>query len=409
MPDTHKDLLEQLRTVHFTLLVICLAATVIALAPDKSSLSRASQQLDQLTKIQQDWGIAIEKKLVSTAGGGVCVNRPMPVGEALDIHSADGPFRIKITRKWDIHYDAPLTYLQTAEIGELESLKPPASIQDVRALWNTHVALSCPLSDLNPLPGESARGWSIDADDFAGTPIIPDRFIHSANPVVKTFVWVDAHRSGPWKRAALLEFPEGGDFRWVLPANGKIEPVYRRDFALHNLLGFSSDEFEKSFRELIEASSDKQTMSFAGLRRVLDSRLTADQDTFSAFSVKFPLEASRRWASVLIVLVQLYFLVHFLEFCRMKRPVEDVAWVGVYDQLAARVLTALTLCIVPVAVIVLVTYGETYPGHLFVAVVAISASTLFSLTIAIFDYKSRRAAVEQPLPSSQEQWSVGDE
>lgn len=406
MASTHKDLLDQLRTVHFTLLVICLAATVIALAPDKTSLSRASQQLSELTELQENWESEIEKRLTSFAGGGVCVNRPMPAGEAIDIHSADGPFRIKITRKWDVTYDAPMEYRREGEVGELESLKPPTSLPDFRALWNTHVFLTCPLNDLNPRPGEYARGWSIVAHDFAGTPLVPDRFIHySTYPPEKTFVWVNAHRSGPWIRAALLEFPDGGDFRWVLPANGRSESSSRRELVLHDLLGIPSSDFEQSFRQLIKEASDKQPMTLADLRRVLDSQLTAEQDTFSAFSVKFPLQASRRWAALLIVLVQFYFYVHFMEFCRRGRPVEEVAWVGAYDQVAARLLTAFTLYIVPVSVIVLVTQGESYKGHLFVSIPAIVISVLISLRLAVLDHRSRRTFAASSSPTILDQES----
>lgn len=50
-----KDYFEHLRTVHFTLVFLCVASFLIALARGKEEISPAREQLDQIWKLVDEW------------------------------------------------------------------------------------------------------------------------------------------------------------------------------------------------------------------------------------------------------------------------------------------------------------------------------------------------------------------
>ena len=394
MAPLSKDLLERLRAVHFTLLLICLATAVIMFAPTVP-LGDAASELSRLQEFQNAWTPKnFEEALAFEAGGGTCVDWQMPEGVALNIHSDVGPFRVQIVRKWDVRYDAPPDQRIVGQVGELETLKRPETLPEFALLWHTRAHVSCPRRDLNPRFGEFARGWSINDRTYAGTTTVPDAFVHSERQYpVKDFVWVDHRDEGPWQKAALFEISTS-PFRWVLPADGRVEAVDTKIVPLADLLhiitksSVPNGSFESAFPALLAFANDKRAAPLKDLQPAIDGQLGAERDSFSVFSIKFPLSASRRWAILLILLTQGYFSLHFAEFCKLGRPGDDIAWIGSYNGFVARTVTALTICVLPLATIIRCS-NEALSDHASISRSAIALSVSISLATVWLDMSSR--------------------
>jgi hypothetical protein len=113
--------------------------------------------------------------------------------------------------------------------------------------------------------------------------------------------------------------------------------------------------FKDAFRELDQFAGEQQAfgLTFEYLRKSLDSRGASAKETFEVFGIKFPIEATTRWAVLLIISIQGYLWLHLNEYRRRGFKRADVAWIGIYTSWAAIAVSALTMLIVPVLVIVL--------------------------------------------------------
>jgi hypothetical protein len=123
--------------------------------------------------------------------------------------------------------------------------------------------------------------------------------------------------------------------------------------------------FSMSFAELEAATTGKQNASFEAIASLLaDEAAKPKSDSFEIFSVKFPVEAASRWGIVLILGIQIYLWIHLYEVSpKLKEgdPGWDVAWIGVYQSVPARILFFASTCSLPLLTIAALGY------HAFVA------------------------------------------
>lgn len=364
-----KDLLEQLRTVHFALLLLCLATVVVILTPDFGALSMALEQVRDLSFIKAKWSSNFFEGAIADgiATFGTCVNAPRPITEAVSLPAIVGPFNLIITRKWDLHYEGLKLPLEPQTIEKVPILRQPKTVQDFKNLWDARLVVSCPRPNLNPAEGDPAHGWDVGAHRYAGTGMQTIHLVRSNKPYpIKNFIWRGAQPSMGWDRAGLLE-TSNEHWWWVIPTRGSPTDLETHVLRMQNILqrlaqnrsDISDAPFDVNFPNLKQLASDQQAMSLDQLQKQLESKLAEANGGFTAFSIKFPTEVSRRWAVFFIVIAQLYFSVHFAEYCRRGRPSEDVAWIGAYDRIGARLLTWATVYVLPVVVVSLAAQSRT--------------------------------------------------
>jgi hypothetical protein len=113
--------------------------------------------------------------------------------------------------------------------------------------------------------------------------------------------------------------------------------------------------FSSSFPDLDKTTASIQERSFEAISSNLQEEASKPKaDSFEVFGVKFPVEKATRWGILLIVGIQLYLWIHLHELSpRLKEGDAgwDVAWIGVYRSLPARVLFVASTALLPVVTI----------------------------------------------------------
>jgi hypothetical protein len=114
-------------------------------------------------------------------------------------------------------------------------------------------------------------------------------------------------------------------------------------------------DFKNAFYELNQATVGFQDVDFIHIKNILLQNEKSSKEAFQAFGVTFPIETTTRWGTLIIIAIQFYFLLHFMEY--RKRPTlvkPDIAWIGIYTSIGARVLFCGTALALPLAVITFV-------------------------------------------------------
>lgn len=146
--------------------------------------------------------------------------------------------------------------------------------------------------------------------------------------------------------------------------------------------------FEYSFSSLNEITKNYQQLSLNAFGPILESEQERAGESFEALGIKFPAEETTRWGLMIILAVQSYLWVMLREQSKGP-PLGDaefgVPWVGMYGSLPAKVVSFLTVVILPAATSGMVAVrgarliGINWPGIALIAFGSIAASLTFAL------------------------------
>jgi hypothetical protein len=112
-----------------------------------------------------------------------------------------------------------------------------------------------------------------------------------------------------------------------------------------------SGSFDHSFPELNKITRNFQTLEIDKFDPILEAEQNRNGESFEAFGVKFPAEATTRWGVLIILAVQLYFWIHLRELSQKLQPGDagwEVAFIGMYTSLPSRIVYFISSCILPV-------------------------------------------------------------
>jgi hypothetical protein len=82
--------------------------------------------------------------------------------------------------------------------------------------------------------------------------------------------------------------------------------------------------------------------------------------------VRVPAEGTTRWGMLIIISVQIYFWLHLRERAqklRLTEPGLEVAWIGVYQSMPARVMFVLSGLGLPIIAVVCLGIRAAWLGH----------------------------------------------
>jgi hypothetical protein len=407
-----KDLVDQLRTIHFTLLVVCLGAVVVVLSPGPLSVSKAVEELNQTIAIQKNWQTDWIKQtaLKVAMSHGECSNRPMPDGTS--VHLGSEHFRAVINRKWDVQFPSTPGLTQKSKIADLPTLRAPDTLADFKQIWDSSGSLICPADDLNPRWHDLVRSWDSKTNTYVNGnrswEIAIEQGATSATST-KTFDWIrdfpEENGDDLGLTTALLETtPE--QYRWVLPIENpriSVRPFFVRTEIIANNPQYvlRNVDFGAAFPELSRATSGITDLSLDHLQKLFQNQESAAKENFEAFGLKFPAEATKRWAVFLIIVIQLYFWVHFREYIRIGQPECGTAWIGIYKQWPARALSLITLIVVPVAVTAFLSYQKDgIKTNHWLQAVAIALSVAIAFPTAYLFWRSCTSVIGTEVGSS---------
>ena len=432
-PPDPKDFLEQLRTVHFTLLGVCLAVVVIVTSPSPTWFDRASEQLKKITTIAEkdnwkvlDWENASAEE-ISRKFPDQCEDPPKDKPNVLYLRWGTWRFKVVVIHRWDVHYNIPEMKIYNGNIlpsppapdrpeGYIPpalSPSPPETLREFKAIWDSSGEMWCPADGIAVKRDDQVFLWDPTWHTFSppGSKLpVPrtEEFKPSPTETLqeKEFVWVmtenldrGAKDVGMLNRppVALIQVNDTTKYPWrwsILKSTGLNEFVIGKVTIRSQIskrltnLSLQDAAFENAFPELDQFAGEQRAFdrSFDYLRKSLEAREpSAKEETFEVFGIKFPMEATTRWAVLLIISMQGYLWLHLNEYRRRRFKKADVAWIGVYTGWAAIFVTALTMFLVPVSVIVLLCIRqELVPRERPADIALRSLACIFSACLAGF-------------------------
>jgi len=335
-----EDFVEHVRTVHFSLIAVCLALIGVVQFEKPKDLTTAQTQLREIKSAVDNWDSdqvkgAIRDARAEAAGGfhrqswnGPCMavgstcfkpshdasvalpamagSRVMRQGAFADF--LDKPSSLKgFCFYWDLLYQKPRLILpdQTSEaINTLVTIKPDGSISASKPDYRPQTRMST-IVNIGPTTASEQHAFST-----LHLPNAPYAFSWDvdANHIAIPFPATEKQMDG---QAALI----------------RSHPYWKAGLC------------SQSFAELMKAAPN-QDVSFESIASSFEQEAAKPKfDSFEVFGVKFPVETASRWGIILIVGIQLYLWIHLHELSpRLKvgDPGWDVAWMGVYRSLPAR-------------------------------------------------------------------------
>jgi len=362
-PHWSEDFVEHIRTVHFSLVAVCLALIGLLQFEKPKDVKTAQSQLQEIKLTLDAWnseqGAGAVSSSFQNAAGNIyeMVSFPFPGFEIFQQDVGIGDF--------------PLVWVPPEKTGEGESLKPrdflgdkimkkPSSLADFREFWDLlsrkpqlwtmdHEHLSDRLVIVASDGSVSTIGYKSDKPLSSLEILAPTLSDEHQRRIISTAL----HTAPP---ECVYSYSKGGS-TMLLPVSVSLKKEFDGQAALIGTHTYwKSGVFSKSFAELDAATAGKQNSSFESIASDLAAEAAKPKsDSFEIFGVKFPVESASRWGIVLILGIQLYLWIHLYEISpKLKKgdPGWDVAWIGVYQSLPAKTLFFASTVLLPLLTIV---------------------------------------------------------
>jgi hypothetical protein len=173
----------------------------------------------------------------------------------------------------------------------------------------------------------------------------------------------------------------------VYPAKYKDEPVpvnLRVWLADHFKFSSVGGKFEETFPELHEFVKKDPQMRLDEVERLLQSE--RERERFSEkvefLGLRFRERDLATWGALIIVIVQIYLVLHLRELCTRSQVTDHVfkaAWIGVYPDYLSRIVSLLTASFLPVTVLF---YGGVQLGFSWFVLILLTFGLLLSMATA---------------------------
>jgi hypothetical protein len=348
------DFVQHIRTVHFSLVAVCVALIGAVVSVKPKEINAAMTQLNEIRSAVDHWG---EEVKVAVLGGIVR-------------HTVDGKRIIVKGKPVMLSKDAafsgePSTPSRKTLLQKLEeSLETPASLPAFCNTWdmlNNVPKLIIPdqsqvvkvivtVNNGSPTVAQYELGNNETSDTILVSQLAaPDQgaisrlHLSTLDPVRTKYAYSwdvgDDHIIVPVEAA-----------EWQMDGQGAINRAAHRTW--------KPGACGETFRALISLTGDSTDQSFGGLAGYLAQAAAKEKtDSYTVFGMEFPVESASRWGILLIVGILLYLWIHLNEVSSRMRhddPGWDVAWIGVYKSLPARsMFIALTVVLPLVTIFIL--------------------------------------------------------
>ena len=381
--DDSKDFVEHLRTVHFTLVTVCLGLIVVLQFPSPVSIREAIRQLNTVADASHVWKTTwideeVPKELNNVAGSYSCVN-PVTTdfafvtsGIRLSLHFQNVNWTLRTSNSTPV----PSTYNTDAQYTTVRHtiIEPPKRLDEFKTIWNNSYSLLCPsrIADesittflsskqiIAPIrreavpsairPGVAMLSDNTNSHKFSGLRESQSKESEGLSYSVSLLPSMNPNApfSTRMNEPLMVDIPVLESKVFLFDYRG----VLIKNLPQYNWL---HSDFKDAFYELDQATMGFQDLDFDHIKQILQQNEKNSKEAFQAFGVTFPIETTTKWGTLIIIVIQFYFLLHFMEY-RKKRilTTPDVAWIGVYASPGARFLFLTTALALPVGVIIFV-------------------------------------------------------
>lgn len=368
------DFATHLRTVHFTLVLVCTVTIISLHGVSPGNLDRAQEQMRQVSQIKAQWNDWIVRWSYDQVQG----------LEKMGIDPGDsGPSAIHVCseggRNWDFPLrGSPMTFLisvqdESEQRGFSNAVRKvngvlhfysstgswPNTLKEFKDFWdsatNSHMVVRIVQSIERKVYFLSSGGI-----DFGVEQTPPCSTQTSA---LELQLRQTDKVCPEWVQQRI----EGSLFCANVPNENRVVavPVRLHDSRIwegprswlvkHYSLPNSAKGFVQDFRELNEVTSLYMDLPIERVVKILDAEIQRSGERVQMLGLTFSLNVLSQAAAGIIMVVQLYFVLHLKQFRLLSSGMHQIAWVALYSNNYARFVTLLTGVIVPVATCVFAT------------------------------------------------------
>lgn len=150
-----------------------------------------------------------------------------------------------------------------------------------------------------------------------------------------------------------------------------------------------NNEFEQTFDDLIQTRRRLKIEedSLAKIEEVLSNEIKLRTESISAFGLKIPSALVTSWAALIVIGLQLYFLMHLRFYCELlKRDYTyKVAWIGYYKDYISKSVVCITVLLMPVTTVYYLIreklYDQETQNHLTLLLIIMVSAAVSTRTI----------------------------
>jgi hypothetical protein len=377
-----KDFVEHLRTVHFTLIALCLGLIVLAFFPSKFDIKIAHEQALEILRVTNAWDprfIEAEAAEVVQAN----VTRAIKAGAFVSVtdQPSANEYAPDSTHAWIRPIFKPPMWVVKIQIPDELSPGPPPfseesprlavnaprSIASFRRFWDS--ALAQPLIIL-PLPpnsclaepfshlGRPAQECRVSKHDPSRHPEEVSAYFQVSSKRLDSYFNVNEK----WDYEFRVQSSPTSTTEILLPIRTVAQMEFDEQNALVKRSTLWSNKhkmvFKDAFHELAAVDEPFEDADIATSEKILAAEARREGDAFEAVGMKIPAEIALQFGVLFVLGVQLYMWIHLHEFGnRIERDAGfDVAWIGVYFSRPAQFVFLASLLLLPWATVIILSY-----------------------------------------------------
>lgn len=335
MNDAIADHVKHLRTIHFSL-ILCCVVLAIATPVDYSANTKAANEELKKIVLACSKDIWQDDFLPRSLGGSWGI--PQNLREFAGLWQRLGEEfngREGFSRKYNLNLRDEDFDIAFPNLSEFMN---PIDYQNVGllALNYTYEVMSlAPDDGATVVPGED-RVISFSNSDGATlvTTVVPDdgtiSFSNSVATTLQPFTWTAVVRN-----------------------NGGTTLEASANFANMTVTVDPSYSSSIHFPIVDPSKSAMATKSFSELSTIFEKRIKRSESPIELFGAKFSTELILRFAPAIVLFVQFYLMVHMRSFPSKRKDSSGLPpWIGVYKDSFARILTLVTLALLPVVTVI---------------------------------------------------------
>lgn len=400
------DFVTHLRFVHFALAATCLSLLVARSITVPYTLDSAREQAVDIRDHADgflDWVQNKRRPELRAQIELLLDNRPFFITDGKVSYTVS-PESLFMVRFKNFKPNDPTSY--RAYFSDWDSEPDPRfeTLKDFRELWNLLFDWSHALVVTDWYPGECKIESRLGAEHnfriALGSPPAGAGILNDDR------VSLSLSEHGRWE----LVFDDERDYsRQPLPFGTVQIPVrlerhsvdYQRDVVSELHLAWRPGIFRDSFPDLSQYVLDREveSSSFHQLAVALEGlvdNVDSDSPPLPVFGIGIPVGVLLSWGPMLLIVIQLYFLLHYRRFVRRVSSGGDVVtvpWIGIYEDRTSKLVFALSIIALPVIASIaasagyneddLVVFGQTISDRSLSVPASVFAWVALALTLLI--------------------------
>jgi hypothetical protein len=370
-----KDFVEHLRTVHFALIVTCVALIVIKTSGTESSYQKARDQIELVKQLIPEMNANAfadnAEKVYNAANnrnasnyinsyhrGSEMLRASISVSDVFLV--AEAPYRGSEPPK--THPGYPVGTMKWANTSIPSQM---SSLETFKTAWDA-ISKHYLLGSCNGITApELVRNHDIEklftADGPAGKAKAADAYL-SCSPENEEDYAVEEELGARRPQSTgdsdpLLVLADTGHSVIVGLLDQGYVPFFPQDVLRAKFPDLPQGKFSEAFADLNDLTNGLQSDEINELQAWLSNQQSQhSSESFEAFGVRFPASATVGWGTVVVLAVQIYLLLHLRELAprlTSDDPGLDVPWVGLYRWGVSRLMMIASLLLPAFTIFVL--------------------------------------------------------